>query len=117
MRRQGVLHPCPFCSLMDFVRSHISSNDSVFFVLVFLLFFSSNTKDHEASKLFDMSVTKCNSLSNLHIHFHIGDDVVPYKYGEKSANCLSISGFRHLTFKSFEGYLFNFFYLQEYTHE
>lgn len=31
------------------------------------------------------------------------DDVVPYKYGEKSANCLSISGFRHLTFKSFEG--------------
>lgn len=33
----------------------------------------------------------------------ICDDVVPYKYGEKSANCLSISGFRHLTFKSFEG--------------
>ncbi|KAL5825020.1 hypothetical protein ACOSQ3_021083 [Xanthoceras sorbifolium] len=31
------------------------------------------------------------------------DDVVPYKYGEKSANSLSIAGFRHLTFKSFDG--------------
>ena len=31
------------------------------------------------------------------------DDVVPYKYGEKSVNALSIAGFRHLTFKSFDG--------------
>lgn len=31
------------------------------------------------------------------------DDVVPYKHGEKSTNCLSISGFHHLTFKPFEG--------------
>ncbi|KAI9161218.1 hypothetical protein LWI28_015525 [Acer negundo] len=31
------------------------------------------------------------------------DDVVPYKYGEKSANSLSIAGFRQLTFKSFDG--------------
>lgn len=30
--------------------------------------------------------------------------MVPYKYGEKSANTLIVAGFRHLTFKSFEGY-------------
>ncbi|KAJ6394443.1 hypothetical protein OIU77_023620 [Salix suchowensis] len=31
------------------------------------------------------------------------DDVVPYSYGEKSAHCLNTAGFRHLTFKSYEG--------------
>ncbi|CAK7356592.1 unnamed protein product [Dovyalis caffra] len=31
------------------------------------------------------------------------DDVVPYNYGEKSAQCLSTAGFRNLTFKSYEG--------------
>ncbi|KAJ6427297.1 hypothetical protein OIU84_022819 [Salix udensis] len=31
------------------------------------------------------------------------DDVVPYSYGEKSAHCLNAAGFRHLTFKSYEG--------------
>lgn len=31
------------------------------------------------------------------------DEVVPYKYGEKSAQFLSSSGFRYLTFKTYEG--------------
>ncbi|GMN50062.1 hypothetical protein TIFTF001_019236 [Ficus carica] len=31
------------------------------------------------------------------------DDVVPYKYGEKSAHCLSSAGFRYLTLKPFDG--------------
>lgn len=31
------------------------------------------------------------------------DDVVPYNYGEKSAQCLNTAGFRNLTFKSYEG--------------
>ncbi|XP_044495991.1 acyl-protein thioesterase 2 [Mangifera indica] len=31
------------------------------------------------------------------------DDVVPFQYGEKSVNSLSIAGFRQLTFRSFEG--------------
>ena len=32
-----------------------------------------------------------------------GDDVVPYKYGEKSAQSLSIAGFQNLTFKNYDG--------------
>ena len=32
-----------------------------------------------------------------------GDDVVPYKYGEKSAHSLSIAGFWNLTLKKHEG--------------
>ncbi|KAJ4844632.1 hypothetical protein Tsubulata_022832 [Turnera subulata] len=31
------------------------------------------------------------------------DDVVPYNYGEKSAHFLNTAGFRHLTFKPYEG--------------
>ncbi|XP_022714861.1 acyl-protein thioesterase 1 homolog 1 [Durio zibethinus] len=31
------------------------------------------------------------------------DDVVPYKYGEKSAHSLSTAGFQNLTFKTYEG--------------
>uniref|UniRef100_A0A5B7AB99 Phospholipase/carboxylesterase/thioesterase domain-containing protein n=1 Tax=Davidia involucrata TaxID=16924 RepID=A0A5B7AB99_DAVIN len=33
----------------------------------------------------------------------ICDDVVPYKYGEKSAHFLSSAGFRYLTFKNYDG--------------
>ncbi|QHN78338.1 uncharacterized protein DS421_19g660530 [Arachis hypogaea] len=33
----------------------------------------------------------------------ICDDVVPYKYGEKSAQCLCSSGFRYVAFKSYDG--------------
>lgn len=33
----------------------------------------------------------------------LSDDVVPYKYGEKSAQTLTSAGFRYLTFKSFDG--------------
>lgn len=34
-----------------------------------------------------------------------GDEVVPYKHGEKSIQVLSSAGFRCLTFKSYDGYL------------
>lgn len=40
---------------------------------------------------------------NSKFYFVAGDDVVPFQYGEKSANSLSVAGFRHLMFKSFEG--------------
>lgn len=33
----------------------------------------------------------------------VGDDVVLYKYGEKSAQSLSSAGFRYITFKSYDG--------------
>ncbi|XP_040873164.1 acyl-protein thioesterase 1 isoform X3 [Glycine max] len=33
----------------------------------------------------------------------ISDDVVLYKYGEKSAQSLSSAGFRYITFKSYDG--------------
>ncbi|GAU22314.1 hypothetical protein TSUD_261140 [Trifolium subterraneum] len=33
----------------------------------------------------------------------ISDDVVPYKYGEKSAQSLSSAGFQYITFKSYDG--------------
>ncbi|KAK9282075.1 hypothetical protein L1049_004987 [Liquidambar formosana] len=33
----------------------------------------------------------------------ICDDVVPYKYGEKSAHSLSSAGFQYLTFKAYDG--------------
>ncbi|KAM7475919.1 hypothetical protein LguiB_023162 [Lonicera macranthoides] len=33
----------------------------------------------------------------------ISDEVVPYKYGEKSTHCLSLAGFRNLTFKTYDG--------------
>ncbi|EOY26559.1 Alpha/beta-Hydrolases superfamily protein isoform 3, partial [Theobroma cacao] len=31
------------------------------------------------------------------------DDVVPFKFGEKSAHSLNIAGFQYLTFKTYEG--------------
>ncbi|WJX42802.1 lysophospholipase [Trifolium repens] len=34
----------------------------------------------------------------------ISDDVVPYKYGEKSAQFLSSAGFQYITFKSYDGF-------------
>ncbi|KAM7490262.1 hypothetical protein LguiA_033183 [Lonicera macranthoides] len=33
----------------------------------------------------------------------LGDDVVPYKHGERSAQALSSAGFRNLTFRSYNG--------------
>jgi lysophospholipase-2 len=33
----------------------------------------------------------------------LSDDVVPYKYGEKSTQILSSAGFRHLTIKTYDG--------------
>jgi len=32
-----------------------------------------------------------------------GDDVVPYKFGEKSSKCLSSTGFGDVTFKAYTG--------------
>lgn len=32
-----------------------------------------------------------------------GDDVVPYKFGEKSSKCLSSTGFGDVTFKAYNG--------------
>lgn len=32
-----------------------------------------------------------------------GDDVVPFKFGERSAKALSSSGFRDVTFKVYNG--------------
>lgn len=34
-----------------------------------------------------------------------GDEVVPYKHGERSYQALSLSGFRNLSYKTYEGYL------------
>ncbi|XVF74691.1 hypothetical protein PTKIN_Ptkin13bG0132000 [Pterospermum kingtungense] len=44
-----------------------------------------------------------NSTELILYYLIAGDDVVPYKYGEKSAHSLSISGFWSVTFKSYEG--------------
>lgn len=47
-----------------------------------------------------------------------GDEVVPYKHGEKSTQILSSSGFRSLTFKAYDGYLhFLFIYTIEHLTE
>ena len=35
-----------------------------------------------------------------------GDDVVAHKHGEKSAQALSSAGFRNLTFRSYNGYIY-----------
>ncbi|KAH7857797.1 hypothetical protein Vadar_016572 [Vaccinium darrowii] len=32
-----------------------------------------------------------------------GDDVVPYKFGEKSTQFLGSAGFRYMSFKTFDG--------------
>lgn len=32
------------------------------------------------------------------------DDVVPFKFGEKSAACLGSAGFKDVTFKAYNGY-------------
>lgn len=39
------------------------------------------------------------------IWFDAGDDVVPYKFGEKSSQALSATGFQDVTFKSYNGYV------------
>jgi len=33
----------------------------------------------------------------------VGDDVILYKYGEKSAQSLCSAGFRYVAFKSYDG--------------
>lgn len=42
----------------------------------------------------------------------IGDEVVPYVYGERSTHVLSSAGYRNLAFKKYDGYpSFSFFFL------
>jgi hypothetical protein len=41
----------------------------------------------------------------MQIWFVSGDDVVPYKFGDKSSRALSSSGFQDVTFKSYNGYV------------
>lgn len=48
------------------------------------------------------AVRRAASLPILLCH-GICDEVVPYKYGESSTHCLSISGFRYLSFKTYDG--------------
>ncbi|BBG99043.1 alpha/beta-Hydrolases superfamily protein [Prunus dulcis] len=50
---------------------------------------------HEAAR-------RAASLPILQCHGK-NDDVVPYKYGEKSVNSLNSAGFRYLTFKPLDG--------------
>ncbi|GLT71699.1 hypothetical protein SLA2020_436980 [Shorea laevis] len=52
-------------------------------------------RSHEAAR-------RAASLPILLLH-GTGDDVVQHKYGEKSANSLTMAGFRTLTFKSYDG--------------
>lgn len=49
-------------------------------------------------KWFDVSI-------NLYSNHFAGDDVVPFKYGEKSAQSLSSAGFRYITFKSYDAWV------------
>lgn len=37
--------------------------------------------------------------------FDAGDDVVPFKFGEKSSKALTSAGFRDLMFKEYDGYV------------
>ncbi|KAH1127011.1 hypothetical protein GLYMA_06G215900v4 [Glycine max] len=42
-------------------------------------------------------------LNNICIYILSVDDVVPYKFGEKSSKCLSSTGFQDVTFKAYNG--------------
>ncbi|XP_038692983.1 acyl-protein thioesterase 2-like isoform X1 [Tripterygium wilfordii] len=48
------------------------------------------------------AVRRAASLPILLCH-GTSDEVVPHHYGEKSANSLNAAGFRHITFKSYDG--------------
>lgn len=39
------------------------------------------------------------------VSFDAGDDVVPFKFGEKSSKALTSSGFQDVTFKAYKGYV------------
>lgn len=39
------------------------------------------------------------------IWFIAGDDVVPYKFGEKSSQALSSTGYQNVAFKAYNGYV------------
>lgn len=39
----------------------------------------------------------------MYVYTISGDDVVPYKFGEKSSKCLSSNGFQDVTFKAYNG--------------
>lgn len=50
----------------------------------------------------DLTLSSCG-LNNIFIFILSVDDVVPYKFGEKSSKCLSSTGFQDVTFKAYNG--------------
>lgn len=106
----GVLRPYRFFSVMEAV----CINSMPIFTLLGIMFAKHgryNIKQIHMNGQFE------RKYLNHQVTFILGDDVVPYKYGDKSANTLTSAGFRSLQFKSFDGYLiyfdFSFFFSTE----
>lgn len=53
----------------------------------------------------DVSHTFAIDAGVMLLYFDAGDDVVPFKFGEKSSKALTSVGFQDVTFKAYNGYV------------